>query len=112
MEESAGKNLTCVLIKIQLAKYVMEHLQKPDMFWNMFVLWTDDVEIKFFGNNQQRYVRGEKEEHFLKQRTLPIVKYWGGSTMFSDCVAVGQETLHRCKQNGIPVNINKFWKHD
>lgn len=62
----------------QHLKDTKQHLDKPETFWKP-VLWTDEVEMQFFGHNQRRYVcRGKKRAAFdEKNTTIKHLLYCG-----------------------------------
>ena len=107
---SRRKPYLCPHHKIQHQKYSTEHLQKPDVFWKQ-VLWTDEVKIELFGHNQQRHVWSKKEQHFMKRTPCQLLSMGVDLSCFGVVLQpVAQETLHRWREEWIPLNTSKVWK--
>ena len=66
--------------------------------------------LNFLATTKEGIFWRKKAETFVEKKTLPTVKYAGGSIMFWGPLwqLVVQEILCECKEEWIPTNIQKF----
>ncbi|KAG2456550.1 TCB1 transposase, partial [Polypterus senegalus] len=64
----------------ELLKFVKEHLDIPQWYWEN-VLWSDETKTELFGRNKQNFTWRKKGTAYQHQNIIPTVKYGGGNIM-------------------------------
>ena len=80
--------------------FAKERLNKPDAFWKQ-VLWTDEVTIKLFGCNEQRYVWRKKVQNFMKRTPLQLLSTGWINHVLALCCGTVNISLVEGRMNSI-----------
>ena len=71
-------------------KFIRPHKEKKNSFLER-VLWTDETKIELFGHNYRNHVWRKYGEAYSPKKTVPTVKFGGGSVMNWGCFSAKNE---------------------
>lgn len=112
MEESVEENLTCVLIIKSIVRSMKRNIYRSlTCFGNKFCRPMKLKKKNSLATVSKGMFREKQEQHFMKRKSCQLLSMGVDLSCFRVVLQPEvQETLHRSREEWIPLNASKFWR--